>query len=122
MRANLNAALPTSADTHVPVGSLVTVSIGRNVGDTPMAEGAWAEFISEVSLYVGGITRATARYGPFLGTGEWNGVAEDTATLTFITGRPVAPSDLGDILSALSRLFNQDAIAWSYGPAFLALR
>jgi hypothetical protein len=122
MDANPNATLPTVADTHVPVGSQVTVTIGRNVGDRPMFAFEWNDFKRCLADLLGDVVAPTLTFGPFKGTGEWEGVAEESSVLIVITGRAVDPARLSGRLVHLARAFNQDAIAWSYGPNLLATR
>lgn len=123
MRSNSNTTLPTVADTHIPVGSLVTVTIGRNFADDPMTAmiaSEWARFqtsITDLFHLLGGQT-----FGPFAGMGEWNGVVEDSAVITNVTSRPLDLDGFEIILRAIAAEFGQDAIAWSYGPARLATR
>ena len=129
-------APPTAdeTDTHVPVGSLVTITIGRNVpaggsgsqlpGVTvPMSEARWQAFQDSVRyLILEGRCDAADVFGPFAGHGVWDGVREDSVTFTGITARPFSPASLDNALSYLARCYDQDAIAWSYGPARLARR
>ena len=111
--------LSDSADSHVPVGSLVTVTIGRNVGDRPMTNLAWSTFRANVRANLdrelGGTT-----FGPFDGLGQWDGLEEESTAFTHLSALPVSVKRLDNVLASLARLFEQDAIAWSYGQARLA--
>lgn len=54
----------------------VSVSFGRNVGDTPMPERDWATFRSSVAALV------PVQYGSFTSdAGKWNGNAEESALI-----------------------------------------
>lgn len=131
---------------------LITVTIGRNVpfdsslrlhsmtADTgeqvPMRRNLWADFQLEVKnllrVLPGDDTDGMATvFGPFGGTGEWEGVPEESVTFTALTThpdfRPAGNGELtgpveafGDILSSIAHHYGQDAIAWSHGPALLA--
>jgi hypothetical protein len=126
MDANANASLPTVADTHVPVGSQLTITIGRNqataLGTAPMAEGPWAGFKSLVSLVVVNHLAPTLDFGWFTGEGQWEGVTEESAIRVIVTGKAIAPDRLDLLLGVIADTYGQDAIAWSYGPNLLANR
>lgn len=108
----------------IPSGSLITVTFGRNVGTTPLTTTAWHLFKSDVRDHVTTLTRARETFGPFTGQGSWTDdgrvIHEDSVTFTFISGIPVWREHVDSILSELARDYEQDAIAWSYGPAMLA--
>lgn len=130
---NVNRILPSVQDTHVPVGSLLTVTIGRNVRagyselaalgqlsgeQVPMRRKTWNEFQNQVRLEF--IGRASDVFGPFHGTGEWDGVTEESAVFTAIVSTPFPPAEFDAAMARLASLYDQDAIAWSYGEARLA--
>lgn len=127
---------------------MITVTIGRNVHpdhhyassqfpestrnpeapyveQVPMRPGNWADFASRVYGLLRCLPDAHV-YGPFQGTGEWEGVPEDSITYTVTTSHPTILSDsdvadtFGRLLGDIGQLYGQDAIAWSYGPAMLA--
>ena len=83
VNGNATATLPVVEDTHIPVGSLVTVTIGRNVGTTPMSDAVWAEFRNQVTTVLRTISDDV--FGPFDGYGEWEGVTEESTTFTALT-------------------------------------
>lgn len=120
MRNDTTALLPRPVDTHIPAGSLVTVTIGRNVGSAPMTGNEWADFKSLVHSYLRSF--AGTVFGPFEGVGEWDGIVEESAVLTAITNYPANPAAVDAQLRVFCDDFKQDAIAWSYGPARLAER
>lgn len=121
------------ADTHVPVGSLVTVTIGRDVqahsvhaaddaaGVGPMHDTAWANFRNNVRNTLEGLDVQLVCDG-FIGHGEWEGHAEESAAFVGLATRPFDPTFLGELLECQARRFSQDAIGWSYGPGNLARR
>jgi hypothetical protein len=127
MDANPNANLPTVADTHVPVGSQVTITIGRNVGDVPMDDAEWSHFKALVDLAVPGNLAPSLDLGWFTGHGEWTDsdghrVVEESAVRILISGKAVSPTHWTACLSIIADVYGQDAIAWSYGPNLLATR
>lgn len=78
----------------------IGVSIGRNVGETPMSASRWAQFRAEVAAL--GDLQAVK-----VGTAEWEGVREDSATLELLV------DDLDAIrpeLAAIAAKYDQDAV------------
>ncbi len=91
------------------------ISIGRNIGNAPMDDNRWKRFIYEIEgavLLAGGKVYATAT-----GEGEWEGVAEDNAVVTFGNVREIAA--LKGHLRFLAQDFDQDAIALVLGQSEL---
>lgn len=115
---------------------LLTITIGRNVpassrlaswdngdGQRPMRRNAWLEFIAEVRTMLMLIPGET--FGPFEGTGEWEGVPEDSVTFTQFLAEGHADvaaysEAVGNILGGYAKRYDQDAIAYAVGPALLA--
>ena len=90
------------------------ITIGRNVGLEPMPDGTWTQFIDEVSALItrcGGVV-----YIAGYGSGEWDGVAEESAVITF---EGVEADDLTDGLVFLAAMYEQDAIALLTGVTVL---
>ena len=108
--------------THIPPGSQVTVAIGRNVGgNAELSLTEWFEFRE----MVGQLLRDTV--GPtytaqYDGYAEWEGTVEESTT--FIASGTTYPANIEHVdtgLAAIARAFGQTAIAWSYGPALMAV-
>ena len=118
VNGNATATLPVVEDTHIPVGSLVTVTIGRNVGTTPMVDAVWDTFRAQVRTVLS--TLSDDVFGPFDGVGEWDGVREESTTFTAVTNVPGNPSTVDEQLAMIAGWYAQDAIAWSYGAGRLA--
>jgi len=95
----------------------ITVSIGRNIGPhKPMSDVNWEWFRSAVdhALRDRGVTVFFAGTG----TGEYEGVREESATwvgATSIRPNVVLEADLGRI----AELWHQDSIAVTYGETVL---
>lgn len=106
----------------IPAGSQVTVTIGRNVGTSPLDTLLWSAFQTDVSNRVGVALGATLVFGPFIGTGEWEGVTEESAVLVFISGPAIPVRAIDTQLKDIAGWYGQDAIAWTYGPNLLAQR
>jgi hypothetical protein len=120
---NPNVDIPLVPDTHIPVGSQVTITIGRNVGETPMSDSEWSHFLALVDLFVtGDAFELRADFGWFDGQGVWASQQEDSAIRVFVTGKAVTPDFVSAALSVIADVYHQDAIAWSYGPNLLARR
>lgn len=120
----------------IPAGSQVTITIGRNVradhplagiqvperdAQVPMRRAAWHDFRATLATDVGYWVSPVATFGPFIGAGEWEGVAEESSVLILITGEPVTVGKLSAALIALAENFGQEAIAWTHGPNMLAI-
>jgi hypothetical protein len=116
----LNA--PTIAPNFVKAGSTITVTIGRNIGDSPMSEEEWQDFQASVTSYLSNLVRPE-RVFTYLGEGEWQGVVEESACILFIgNAYTTAVENVDRVLSVLAKSFNQDAIGWSAGQSHLARR
>lgn len=105
----------------IPAGSQVTVTIGRNVGDVPMHDGRWGSFIIDVFAAVKSVCGLAMSFGPFFGEGEWEGVREESSVRIFVTSLSAPAEELEALLGQLAAEYQQDAIAWSFGPNQLAL-
>jgi hypothetical protein len=98
----------------------VSVTIGRNVGDTPMSREDWAGFRQH-------ITAALKELEPqvifeYLGEGEWHGVKEESARIValFPVRHDAATlAYLRRFLKSWAALYDQDAIALSLGVSEL---
>lgn len=101
------------------------VTIGRNVGSAPLNDLRWSLFQDDVKECV------TVIFGPadiesvHIGTGEWEGVPEESAIVSFIHFE-FDPVDivnhlqwLKDALSEVALRFGQDTIALSVGASEL---
>lgn len=99
----------------------VVVSIGRNVGSTPMVAPQWENFIGRTEsavLDVNGTVYSRAR-----GRGEWDGGSEDTFILIADVAASLVPF-LANRLRTLASLYGQDAIGLTVhddrrGPSFV---
>jgi hypothetical protein len=116
-----NRVLPRVPLREIPAGSQVTVTIGRN-GDNlrGMPLGEWHDFQSIVTGVLRDQLTPTAEFGPFEGSGVWEGVVEDSAVLIVLAGRPGSVVTLANALTRVAREFGQDAIAWTFGPNLLS--
>jgi hypothetical protein len=111
---------PYGYPTGVPIGSQVTVTIGRNVGTEPMDDADWETFAIATQYAVSEEVEPTATYGAFVGNGGWEDTPEESAVLIFIAGRHASIATLDRALAQVADAFDQDAIAWSFGPNHLA--
>lgn len=95
----------------------VTVSIGRNVGDQPMNDTDWQNFISAVGASVKRDAKAVY-VDAAASRGEWEGIGEDSRTWV----ADIDEWDLGALRGSLkewARIFRQDAIALTVGQTEL---
>jgi hypothetical protein len=113
MRAVATQTLPRPTETLVNAGELVTVSIGRNTPDGELHLELWQEFIGGALLAVAQNT--VEPFGPFRGTGYWEGKPEDAAVITGVVRYPFNEATLTERLTTLAARYGQEAIAWSHG-------
>ena len=112
---------PYGYPTGVPVGSQVTVTIGRNTtrGKT-LFRFEWEQFILDVKAALADQVEPTATFGPFTGEGVWEGEREESAVWILIAGRHASISHIDEVLAKVAAIYEQEAIAWSFGPNLLA--
>lgn len=91
----------------------ITVTIGRNIGETPMEQDSWNGFISTTRKAVEGVTPEFWTQAPY--KGAWDGLSEDS----FVFYGPLS-DDVDD--SRLARLrANLATVATYYGQAAIGL-
>lgn len=95
-------------------------TIGRNVGDMPMSDARWSDFILSVKTDM--LTALDADKLSVIevseGVGEWEGVTEPNATITVRRHTQAQDSQVERLrryLSENARHFDQDAIALTIG-------
>lgn len=96
----------------------LTISIGRNLpGGGALNDGAWAAFRAGVRSIVA--PRGTVHVDAAYSVGEWDGVAEESAT--FVVGGVTADGAAGIAreAAALARHYQQDAVAVTTGTTAL---
>lgn len=122
MHHDPNRTLPKPREGHVPPGSQLTVTIGRNLAHTtiPMSDSSWTQFEFDVLSLVDNYFSPTMRFGPFAGTGRWDGVEEESLMIVVVTSYPGNIRDFERHLRGIAASFGQEGIAWSYGPNKLA--
>ena len=91
---------------EIPAGSTLTVTIGRNVGTTPLEESMWDKFTARVLDVIATVDPdLTFTYN---GVGEWDGTREDSRAIMAVNTKSVA--DIGAELHRVAKEFGQDAI------------
>lgn len=95
----------------------VTVTIGRNVGDTPMSPERWATFKNQVAWDVN-ISSRVVHVKRAASVGQWNGVSEDSATWV-CECNDAGIAELVDRMARRAYAFEQDAIAVTVGETTL---
>lgn len=106
---------------------IVSVTIGRNVGDKPMSAGEWSEFRTmtervAAKAFAFHVVRPEG-WEIMSGTGAWRGVAEECFR---VAGFGLEESDavsvaatLRERVTVLCDLYDQDAIAVTVGETTL---
>ena len=94
------------------------ISIGRNIGMTPMPQARWEDFISRVAeaaiSFAGPLVSLTTGYGLY------NGEREECAIIVTGSSLVRVSNALVVSLKALAREFEQDSIALTVGnPEFI---
>ena len=103
---------------------VVSVTIGRNVGTTPMSDRRWREFVMDAQGTIEQNTFERQRESIEIhrGRGEWSGIEEDSAMVTVLLRSGLsdeARANLKRDLSELARFYDQDAIALTIGTSEL---
>src|SRR6476659_2330432 len=100
-----------------------TVSIGRNVADTPMDAGLWENFITTVRDT---LDAYRMDHGSWIethrGTGEYGTIVEESATITLLSDRILVAGEIDSLkffLRAVSRAFEQECVALTIGTSEL---
>jgi hypothetical protein len=99
---------------------MLYISLGRNVGDEPMADDVWRDFrIAVEETIMDNETLVTAdTYAP--GTSNWNGDAEDTLVLVWFDKMSPLRQVTVKQLESIAKEFKQEAIAWAVAePKFV---
>lgn len=100
-----------------------TISIGRNVGDGPMIEEAWVDFVEALRHHVD--VYAAEVYFAGFGAGEWTDETGRTIleeSFTIVWAGELSTDDAAELELALAGLadeFGQEAIAWTSGTTNL---
>ena len=93
----------------------VSISIGRNIGETPMSDLDWSTFKA--------LTLSTTKLGgvPILtkadGKGFWLGQEEDTFVIIAQVPSKVSADYLGSLLAQIARRYGQDGIGFVVAPS-----
>jgi len=104
-----------------------TATIGRNVKDwgAPMHDALWETFQDRVSEIMAGHVQEDDFLEIHRGTGEWEGVPEDSAMITVLRNEPLDEHDLHTLRYQLrleATSFGQEAIALTIGQSELLKR
>lgn len=100
-----------------------TISIGRNVGDGPMIEEAWVDFVEALRHHVDVFAEEVFFAG--FGAGEWTDETGRTIleeSFTIVWAGELSEEDAAELELALAGLaaeYHQDAIAWTSGTTNL---
>lgn len=100
---------------------VITVTIGRNVGNIPMSLTLWEQFKGDVEADMLAAVPSDIVETHF-GTGVWDGVEEESAKITLLRhSEPTAAmlAKLRAYLSKSARHYGQDAIALTIGQSEL---
>jgi hypothetical protein len=112
-----------------------TVTIGRNIGNEPMSQTEWNNFIDQTTNALKAFETQVYGLGDtwtelHLGQGSWNGITEDSAKITLFYQEPKssftndeqeAEDDLRKTLGDLAYRFEQDAVALNFGHSVLVV-
>jgi hypothetical protein len=98
----------------------ITVTIGRNVGDVPLPDSEWIDFVNRTRATVAEVTDDLWVATDY--TGEWNGTSEDA--FVFYGPLPTSADNalvdrLRVSLGSLATYYGQEAIGLSLGASEL---
>lgn len=91
----------------------MTVSIGRNIGNSPMSQAMWEGFTSSVLRNIRSNTSAIYFVG--FGTGIYEGATEESFTVVSSNPTESALCAIRVSLSLLAHAFKQDSVALTVG-------
>lgn len=92
---------------------MLYVSVGRNVGDVPMGDSDWHNFVDTVSNVVVNYERVSNPDTKAFGVSNWGGVSEETCVMVwFDICSELRGETIGE-LTEVARMYGQEAIAWS---------
>lgn len=91
----------------------MTVSIGRNIGATPMSDHLWHSFTSDVLRNIRSNTGAIYFVG--FGEGIYEGTTEESFTVVSSNPSDSALCAIRVSLSLLAHAYRQDSVALSIG-------
>jgi hypothetical protein len=115
MQGNPNALPADQFRNFVRAGQTVTATIGRNVGSTPLSDEGWDDFKRETADHLGALLKPSLTF-TYEGSGEWDGVAEDSAIIVLVATQYTTDLvNVRAVLADLCKRYEQDAIALTYG-------
>jgi hypothetical protein len=98
----------------------VTVTLGRNIGSEPMPEWQWDAFTLDVRKALSANTTGPDRFSEtHTGTGQWQGVTEESRKITVHAVEVILSEGLRARLWDLARHYGQDAVALTIGETHL---
>lgn len=95
----------------------LVLSIGRNIGSAPMAQEKWEAFTRSAHRAI--TEHCGALYFAGYGTGFYEGMSEESFTLTAAAPSGSSLRSLVLALRALAREFEQDSVALTVGETEL---
>lgn len=100
----------------------LTITIGRNIGTTPMPADEWDAFQVDVATDVFAVTGRDMPDTRHYGDGIWDGVREESCIASWfdVDLSPVQHADIVRRMSEYARHYGQDSIAVMYAPVVFA--
>lgn len=95
---------------------MLYVSIGRNVGDVPMGDSDWHNFVDTVTNVVVNCERVSAPDTKAFGESNWAGMREETCVLVWFDKNSELRGDTIGHLTEVARMYGQEAIAYTVAP------
>ena len=103
------------------VTTYAQLNIGRNVGNTPMAQDRWEWFVNMAQFIligaqhrIGGSPAGDSQWADtqvHYGTGIWNGATEESAHISLFWEQGMDVDYIREQAGAVARMFEQEAIA-----------
>lgn len=91
-----------------------TVTIGRNVGTTPMSDTDWRDAQTDIHQALRYVLGRTPSIESHYGTGTWDGVTEESVKVTALSEHGITDEAIAILrarLRVIAARYSQDAIA-----------
>lgn len=95
---------------------MLYVALGRNVGDVPMSNDDWTNFVGTVSNVVQNCELLPSPDTVAYGNSNFNGDDEETCVLVWFDKNSKLLGDTIGALTEVAEIYGQEAIAYTVAP------
>lgn len=98
---------------------VVSVTIGRNIGDAPMSMSAWMAFQADIAAALEPMKGENSWTEIHEGVGEWGGVPEESLKFAILNATDAPEESVMDALREACDRYQQDTVALAVGNSVL---